>query len=120
RYAAQPGSKQFGAISIFLQSTYDVAPGHRVPGACFYPRPEVESALLHLVRKTEPFVFPPAARRLIRACFQQRRKQIGALLRERLPDGGASWLASVTPFGVNSQSRPEAIPVEAWRRLADA
>ncbi|HEY1109385.1 MAG TPA: rRNA adenine dimethyltransferase family protein, partial [Opitutaceae bacterium] len=48
RYSAQPGSKSFGAISIFLQAAYDIAPGHKVAAACFHPRPDVESHLLHL------------------------------------------------------------------------
>jgi 16S rRNA (adenine1518-N6/adenine1519-N6)-dimethyltransferase len=117
RYAAQPGTKLFGAISIFLQAAYDLAPGHKVAAACFYPRPDIESYLLHLVRKPAPFVFPAATKALIRACFQQRRKQIGALLRGRVPDGGAAWLAQLQAAGLSSQTRPEAIPVALWSRL---
>jgi 16S rRNA (adenine1518-N6/adenine1519-N6)-dimethyltransferase len=118
RYVAQPGSKSFGAISIFLQSAYAVAPGHRVDAGCFHPRPDVESYLLNLVRLPEPFVFSAATKTLIRACFQQRRKQIGGLLRERLPDGGAAWLARLAAAGHPAQTRPEAIPTELWRSLA--
>jgi len=118
RYVAQPGSKSFGAISIFLQSAYAVAPGHRVDAGCFHPRPDVESYLLNLVRLPEPFVFPAVTKTLIRACFQQRRKQIGGLLRERLPDGGAAWLARLAAAGHPAQTRPEAIPTELWRSLA--
>ena len=118
RYAARPGSKSFGAISIFLQAAFDTAPGHKVAASCFYPQPEVESRLLHLVRKPAPFVFSPAARQLIRGCFQQRRKQLGALLRGRLPGGGASWLEQLGAAGYSSQARPEDIPVALWVRLA--
>lgn len=118
RYAAQPGSKAFGAISVFLQSAYTVAPGHKVEAACFFPRPDVDSYLLHLVRRPAPFVFPAAAKALIRACFQQRRKQIGGLLRDRLPDHGAAWLAELQAAGLSAQARPEAIPTELWRALA--
>ena len=120
RYAAQPGTKSFGAISIFLQAAYDVAPGHKVAAGCFYPKPDVESHLLNLVRKPEPFVFPPAVKSLVRGCFQQRRKQIGALLRGRLPDNGAAWRELLRADGLSAQTRPEAIPVATWRRLAAA
>lgn len=120
RYAATPGGKQFGAISIFLQSAYEVAPGHKVSAACFHPRPDIESFLLHLVRRAPPFVFDTATKTLIRACFQQRRKQIAALLRDRLPDGGAAWLAQLVEFGLTSRARPEEIPVAAWQRLRAA
>lgn len=117
RYAAQPGTKQFGAISIFLQSACAVAPGHKVAAACFYPRPDVDSRLLHLVRLPEPFVFSRATKALIRTCFQNRRKQIGSLLRGRLPDDGAAWLAQLAAAGLGPQTRPEAIPAAQWTRL---
>lgn len=117
RYTAQPGSKQFGAISIFLQSAYDVAPGHKVDAACFYPKPDIDSYLLHLVRKPTPYVFAAETKTLIRACFRQRRKQIGGLLRGLMPDGGATWLERLAQAGLSAQTRAEAIPVELWRAL---
>ena len=117
RYTAQPGGKSFGAISVFLQSTYDFKPGHKVAAACFYPRPEIESFLLNLVRKPRPRVVSPAAKALIRACFQQRRKQIGGLLRAHLPDGGTPWLDHLARLGFSPQTRPEAIPAAAWLEL---
>lgn len=117
RYVAQPGTKAFGAISVFLQSAYAVAPGHKVEASCFYPRPDVDSCLLHLVRRPAPFVFPADTKMLIRACFQQRRKQIGGLLRNRLPDHGAAWLSRLESAGLSAQSRPEAIPAELWQLL---
>ncbi len=118
RYAAQPGTKSFGAISVFLQAAYAVAPGHKVAAACFFPRPDVESHLLHLVRRATPFTFAPAAKRMIRACFQQRRKQIGALLRSHLPAGVSGWREVLAAHGLSEQTRPEAIPVAAWRELS--
>ena len=117
RYTAAPGTKQFSAISIALQSAYMVAPGHTVAAACFFPRPDVDSHLLHLVRRPEPFVFPPAIRALVRACFQQRRKQLGALLRDRLPDGGRAWFEILARSGLDSRSRPEDVPVALWQQL---
>lgn len=118
RYAARPGTKLFGSISIFLEAAYDLAPGHKVAAGCFFPRPDVESYLLHLVRKPAPFVFSADAKKLIRACFQQRRKQIGALLRGQLPDDGAAWLGELTAAGLSNRSRPEEIPCGLWVKLA--
>ena len=117
RYVAQPGTKAFGAISIFLQSAYAVAPGHKVEPACFFPRPDIDSYLLHLVRRADPFIFPSETKALIRACFQQRRKQIGGLLRERLVDSGAAWLRQLEAAGFSARSRPEEIPLSVWQRL---
>ena len=122
RYAASHGSKQFSAISIFLQSAYDIAPGHKVAAACFHPKPDVESYLLHLVRKPQPFIFTPEKKALIRACFQQRRKQIGSLLRQNLPDekSAAAWLAVLAAAGFSPQTRSEDIPAPLWTQLAAA
>ncbi|MBI4625460.1 MAG: ribosomal RNA small subunit methyltransferase A [Verrucomicrobia bacterium] len=119
RFAAQPGSKSFSAISVFLQAAYDVAPGHKVTAGCFFPRPDVESRLLNLVRKPAPFVFPAAAKALVRGCFQQRRKQIGALLRARLPAGSPPWREHLLASGLSEQTRPEAIPVNWWVRFSE-
>jgi 16S rRNA (adenine1518-N6/adenine1519-N6)-dimethyltransferase len=116
RYAARPGTKSFGAISVFLQSTYDVAPGHTVAAACFYPRPDVESHLLHLVRKPQPFVFPAEFKAIVRACFQQRRKRIGSLLRRHAT--GEGWRELLRADGLSEEIRPEALPADWWRRFA--
>ena len=120
RYAAAPGSKSFGAISILLQAAYDTAPGHRVSSACFHPRPDVDSALLHLVRKDEPHVFSPEHKALIRRCFQQRRKQIGSAVRELIPGHSARWLELLAAEGYSPSVRAEAIPVPVWIRLVSA
>jgi 16S rRNA (adenine1518-N6/adenine1519-N6)-dimethyltransferase len=118
RYAAQPGTKSFGAISIFLQSAYSIAPGHKVASGCFYPRPDVESYLLNLVRRPEPFVFAASVKKLIRACFQQRRKQIRALLRDKVPpEKAAAWLDRLTLAGLGPQARPEQIPLALWQEF---
>jgi 16S rRNA (adenine1518-N6/adenine1519-N6)-dimethyltransferase len=117
RYVAQPGTKAFGAISIFLQAAYAVAPGHKVDSSCFFPQPDIESYLLHLVRLPDPFVFAPEVKAVIRACFQQRRKQIGGLLRHKLPDGGVAWIARLEATGLGASARPEQIPVALWRDL---
>ncbi len=120
RYAAAPGSKSFGAIPVFLQAAYDIAPGHKVAAACFFPRPDVESHLLNLVRKPAPFVFPEPVKALVRSCFQQRRKQLGALRRGRLPDDlpAGTWRSLLQAEGLTEQARPEAVPVSWWVRFA--
>lgn len=118
RYAAQPGGKMMGAISVFLQSAYQVAPGHKVSPHCFYPRPEVGSYLLHLIRRPHPRLYPRAAKQLIRDCFQRRRKQLGSLLRGKLPDDGQEWFEKLTAAGLSPQSRPEQVPIELWGELS--
>jgi len=115
RYMAKPGSKLFGSISIFLQSAFDIAPGHKVSGHCFHPRPDVDSYLFHIVRKAQPVIFPAKVKLMIRHCFQQRRKQIGTLLRSQLPDQGRAWIESLVAAGLPATVRPEDIPLALWQ-----
>jgi 16S rRNA (adenine1518-N6/adenine1519-N6)-dimethyltransferase len=117
RYTAVEGTRSFGAISIFLQAAYDTAPGHHVSSSCFHPRPEVDSTLLHLVRKPAPFLFSSEQKNLIRSCFQQRRKQIGSVIRARRPDLEAEWRELLSSEGFSPGVRAEAIPVATWVRL---
>jgi 16S rRNA (adenine1518-N6/adenine1519-N6)-dimethyltransferase len=117
RFLAEPGTKNFGAISIFLQSAFAAAPGHAVSRNCFYPAPDIDSYLLNLQRRPEPHRFRDATRRLIRACFQQRRKQIGALLRRHDPAALAAWEPLLTAAGLDLRARPEQIPTPLWQQL---
>jgi 16S rRNA (adenine1518-N6/adenine1519-N6)-dimethyltransferase len=117
RYTAVPGTRNFGAISIFLQAAYDTVPGHRVSPGCFHPRPEVDSALLNLVRKASPHVFSAEHKLLIRRCFQQRRKQIGSVIRSLAPGRESHWLELLANEGYSTTVRAEAIPVPVWIRL---
>ncbi|MEY3608624.1 MAG: Ribosomal small subunit methyltransferase [Verrucomicrobiota bacterium] len=119
RYLAEPGSKSFGAISIFLRSAYDVFPGHDVAAACFHPRPEVESHLLNLRLRAAPFRFSAAAKALLRACFQQRRKQLGAVLRQRLPSP-LPWREILAAHGLDERVRAEQVPIPCWQAFAAA
>ena len=120
RYTALPGTRNFGAISIFLQAAYATAPGHRVSPGCFHPRPEVDSTLLHLVRRAEPHVFRGEHKALIRRCFQRRRKQIGSAIRDAAPGRGPQWLELLAAEGFSPTVRAEEIPVTAWIRLSQA
>jgi 16S rRNA (adenine1518-N6/adenine1519-N6)-dimethyltransferase len=117
RFLANQGSKDFGAITIFLRLAFDAAPGHAVSATCFHPRPDVESFLLHLVRRPAPVTLPKEVRATIRTLFQQRRKQIGALLRRHAPDAAAAWMPALAAVGLDETARPESIPLPAWQQF---
>jgi len=117
RYAAAPGSKTFGAISVFLQAAYRIAPGHRVSRTCFYPVPDVDSTLLNLERLPQPYAFSAAGRELIRGIFQHRRKQLAPLVRRTAPEAAARWLPTLADAGLREDVRAESVPVAAWIAL---
>ena len=115
RITAQPGSKAYGAISIFIGAAYERAGVHKVSRNCFYPVPGVDSLLLHLRLKEQPVLFSQPVRDLIRQLFTQRRKQIGSLLSGE--PALQPWLGELEQFGCSRQSRPEAIPLKGWLSL---
>ncbi|HLP03385.1 MAG TPA: 16S rRNA (adenine(1518)-N(6)/adenine(1519)-N(6))-dimethyltransferase RsmA [Opitutaceae bacterium] len=117
RFLAEPGTKSFGAISIFLQSAFVAAPGHAVSRNCFFPAPDIDSYLLNLQRRPEPHRFRETTRQLVRACFQQRRKQIGALLRRHDPAALAAWEPKLAAAGLDLRARPEQISTPLWQEL---
>ncbi|HEY1848392.1 MAG TPA: 16S rRNA (adenine(1518)-N(6)/adenine(1519)-N(6))-dimethyltransferase RsmA [Opitutaceae bacterium] len=120
RYGARPGTGGFGAISIFLQAAYETAPGHPVSAACFHPRPDIDSFLLHLVRRPSPRVLAAEDKALVRRCFQQRRKQLLSVVRGAAPGRIEPWRELLASAGFPTTVRAEEIPVDVWMRLFGA
>jgi 16S rRNA (adenine1518-N6/adenine1519-N6)-dimethyltransferase len=111
RFFAPHGTKLFGPISIFLQSAYHKIATHKISRNSFYPVPGVDSTMIFLMKKAEPFLFSRETKRKIRAIFTNRRKQIEkASLKHGISVG--SWLDrnKILP-----NFRPEQISVEAWQ-----
>lgn len=117
RFSAAPGTKKIGAISIALQSAFAVQKGHPVPRSCFHPAPEVDSYLLNLVRRENPFQFGHESRTLMREFFQQRRKQIGSLVRKSDSPAAMKWLEQLERMGASGRNRPEELPLRIWQEL---
>jgi 16S rRNA (adenine1518-N6/adenine1519-N6)-dimethyltransferase len=117
RYVAPHGTKTFGAISIFLQSVFEVHSKHLVSAQCFHPAPKVDSVLLRLDRRTDAIRFSLAARECIRRIFTQRRKQLGALCKNDSHAGALAWFKELLEHGVTPTVRPEELAIEYWQSL---
>ncbi len=81
RLTAKPGSKDFGPLAVIAQALCTVERVATAPPECFWPRPDVTSAMVLLRRLDQPLTDDP--RELSRFCdviFAQRRKQLGSLL----------------------------------------
>lgn len=115
RYTAKPGSKHFGAISVFLDATYQREPGHTVSRQCFHPVPGIDSVLLTLGRLPHPRCYRTDTRAAIRKLFIYRRKQIGAAAKLALPTNIAeNWLKQLTAQQIKIDTRAEALPLSVW------
>ncbi|MGJ8638292.1 MAG: 16S rRNA (adenine(1518)-N(6)/adenine(1519)-N(6))-dimethyltransferase RsmA [Opitutaceae bacterium] len=117
RYIAKHGSKNFGAISIFIQSMYEVRSRHLVSASCFHPAPKVDSTLLCLDLKKDAICFPVEIRECIRRIFTQRRKQLGSLCKKEADPTIYNWFKSLVDQGFSSKVRPEEVPYTEWVKL---
>lgn len=117
RYNAQPRTKNFGAISIFLQSAYDVHSTHSVSASCFHPKPKVDSTLIRLDLKHNAICFSKETKALIRAIFTQRRKQITSLCKKSESEAIKHWLESLFKKGYAKSVRAEEIDLPSWQSL---
>lgn len=116
RLAAAPGSKTYGipSVKVAYWATAEVVA--KVSPTVFLPRPNVDSALVRLVRRPAPAVDadPDRLFALVRAGFGQRRKMLRRSL-SGLVDAAAFSAADVAP-----EARAEDLDIEAWGRLAEA
>ena len=76
------------------------------------PRPNVESALVEIVRRPPPDVAPDAVFPLVRTAFGQRRK----MLRRSL--AGVVTAGQFAAAGIAETARPEELALDDWVRLA--
>ena len=53
RLVATPGSKDYGALSVWVQSLCDVSIVRIMSPKVFWPRPKVDSAIIHIVHRPE-------------------------------------------------------------------
>jgi 16S rRNA (adenine1518-N6/adenine1519-N6)-dimethyltransferase len=118
RLSAGPRSKDYGILSLVLQSQYRVEYLRTVPATVFLPRPEVDSAFVRLTPRPRGEL-PEHDRALflalIRRGFSQRRKQVGKLLKEYVPD----WPRATAEVGATVEARAEELSLEQWIGLTN-
>jgi len=117
RLAADPGSKRYGGLSVWVQSYARVRLEFTVGPQVFRPRPKVQSAVVSLRRKDQASCpeQPEALRQLIRHCFQNRRKQLGTILKGSWSPAIHDWLTSQ---GLGPSSRPEELSADQFNSLS--
>jgi 16S rRNA (adenine1518-N6/adenine1519-N6)-dimethyltransferase len=114
RLVAGPGDAAYGAVSVKVAYWASARLVGLVPAAVFVPRPNVESALVEIVRRPPPDVAPGELFALVRTAFGQRRK----MLRRSL--AGVVDPTRFAEAGVAETARPEELGLDDWVRLARA
>ena len=125
RLVAGPGSSEYGALSIMVQSQMEAWLLFNVPPGAFRPAPKVNSAVVRLRRRPEPLVLgldPVRFSAVVHGAFAVRRKTLPNALK-LVP--GAAWsheriLDALAAAGGGPTSRPQELGPEAWVRLVRA
>jgi 16S rRNA (adenine1518-N6/adenine1519-N6)-dimethyltransferase len=121
RIEAQPGTRDYGALSIGIQLHASVRRLLTLPPGAFRPPPKVHSAVLSLA------FGPPAVSvrderlfdAMVRALFSQRRKTIGNALARFAEARDATAKGMLDRAGVDPGRRAETLQLTELARLAD-
>jgi 16S rRNA (adenine1518-N6/adenine1519-N6)-dimethyltransferase len=110
RLRAQPNSGEYGPLTIMVQAFCEVEQIAVLPPGCFWPPPEVTSAMLALRPRATPAIARSDAEsfgEFVHTLFSKRRKQLGAILGR-----ARAW-----PEGIDPNARPEALSIADLARL---
>lgn len=114
RLAASPGSKAYGALSVWAQCHARVKLEFCIGPGAFRPPPKVDSAVMLFEPLPERRKAPERLGPLLKICFQQRRKQLGSILR-----GMPQLLAGLAELGIAARARPEEVTAREFWQLAE-
>ena len=125
RITAKPGTKEYGSLSIAIQYYVTAEVAMVVPKTVFMPQPNVDSAVIRLIKHDEPpvkvidedFLFE-----VTRASFAQRRKTILNNLQSGLPDGKEKKdkiLEALEKCNIDPKRRGETLSIVEFGKLAD-
>jgi 16S rRNA (adenine1518-N6/adenine1519-N6)-dimethyltransferase len=118
RMVAEPGSKNFGRLSVMLQYHYHMERMFVVPPGAFSPAPKVDSAIVRMIPRIvgagDTAKDPALFARVVTAAFSQRRKMLRNSLREFITE------ADLAALGITPTARAEDIAVADYVRLANA
>jgi len=123
RMVALPGGKEYGPLSIFVQSVSNLSIRFFIKPSAFFPPPKVESAVIHMSFRERPAVKwedEKWFRKVVRGCFGYRRKTLINALKHSglpLPEGLEGRMEKI---GVDPRRRPETLTIQELASLAEA
>lgn len=119
RLEAQPASKDYGPLTISVQTEMKVKLALQVGRNSFMPRPKVDSSVVVLT----PLKEKPAIEDrkhfiwVVKMCFSQRRKTLNNNLKSLLPDK-TKRDELIAELGVEPRIRPEDLTIEQFIKIA--
>lgn len=116
RMCSPPGSKEYGSFSIFTQFYSDPKYLFPVTCNCFFPKPNVTSAVIRCTLKKPDVSFDPDSFfNFIKMVFSKRRKMLVTILKEEMDP--ALLIDKLHKLGYNEQVRPEKITLFHFQEI---
>ena len=122
RMAAQPGGKDYGALSVAIQYYTEPEIAFIVPPTSFIPAPAVDSAVIVCKRREKPPVEvcdEALFFRVVKAAFSLRRKMLSNSLKNMgiKSEQVAKWMELA---GVDGKRRAETLSLEDFAKLTNS
>lgn len=121
RLAAEPGTKEAGAITYNVHYYSEVSKVVEAPSECFYPAPKVDSVVLRMDLRDEPAVCVEDEEfyfKCIKAGFMQRRKTLLNSLKTLGDYSKEEIETALDKAGIESNRRAESLSMEDFARLS--
>ena len=123
RMVAGPGTKDYGALTLGVQYHTEVSLVAKIPPTVFIPKPEVDSAVVKLVRRPEPQVDVKNEKflfKVIKAGFGKRRKTIlNSLFNSELDLTKEVIIEACLLSQIDPQKRMEQLSIQEIARVTD-
>jgi 16S rRNA (adenine1518-N6/adenine1519-N6)-dimethyltransferase len=118
RLSALPSTHHYGSLTLRVQLRHRVQYLRTIPATVFFPKPEVDSALVRILPR-DPLELPARddelVTKLIRTGFSQRRKQLRKLLGIRV----INWDHAASILSFDPKARAEELSLLQWIGLAN-
>lgn len=124
RMAARPGTSDYSALTVWLQSQANLKTIRKLPPSVFWPRPNVDSAIVRIdpaPERTATIVDREFLHTFLREIFTQRRKRLAGVLAGMHRDRWtrAEIDAIVLAAGIPLEARAEQLQVAQLVELAN-
>jgi 16S rRNA (adenine1518-N6/adenine1519-N6)-dimethyltransferase len=116
RMIAQPGTADYGRLTVMLQATFKMTRLFIIPPGAFRPAPKIDSAFVRLIplgAAKPPIVDEALFARVVAAAFGQRRKTLRNALSSICDE------ATLRAVGIDPSARGETLGVSNYVRLAN-
>lgn len=122
RILAKPGGKEYGVLTVSVQSRCRTERVFNVSPRCFRPAPQVDSVVLRLRPLAEPLVpaaFQPKFFSVVRAGFAHRRKTVLNSLGHEIDRPAAELREVLERSKIDPGARAETLSIADFKRLTE-